>query len=163
MSGSVMSELELGRSMVPWEWLAALAIVLFVVVVLQALVVRARAWSRRRRIVGRVERAGEGERRALAWLGQLGFDVLGAQVAVTYPVEVDGRTVTVGVRADFLVEKDGARYVVEVKTGALAPRIETPSTRRQLLEYKVAFDVDGILLVDAEAGQLHSVSFPRVG
>lgn len=149
-------------SAVPTTWVAIAAVVLLVVVIVQALVARARAWSRRRRILGRVARAGEGEKRALAWLEGLGFEILGAQVAVSYPVQVDDTTVSVGVRADFVVEKDGARYVVEVKTGAVAPRIETPATRRQLLEYKVAFDVDGVLLVDAEAGEVHAVSFPRL-
>jgi hypothetical protein len=52
--------------------------------------------------------------------------------------------------------------VVEVKTGALAPKIETSATRRQMLEYRVAFDVDGVLLVDAESGTVHEVTFPTL-
>jgi hypothetical protein len=50
--------------------------------------------------------------------------------------------------------------VAEVKTGTLAPRIETATTRRQLLEYRVAFAVDGVLLVDADAGTVRRVEFP---
>ena len=38
---------------------------------------------------------------------------------------------------------DQLACVAEVKTGRLAPRIDTPATRRQLLEYRLAFDVDG--------------------
>jgi hypothetical protein len=122
-----------------------------------------RRWSRGRRIRARVARAGEGEARALAWLEAMGFDVVGAQVAATYPVVVDDETVAIGVRADYLVEKGAARYVVEVKTGSVAPRIQTPATRRQLLEYRVAFDVDGVLLLDAENARMHAVTFPGVG
>ena len=65
-------------------------------------------------------------------------------------------------RADYLATRDGSRYVVEVKTGAQAPRIETSATRRQILEYRIAFDVDGVVLVDAEAGSVHEMTFPAL-
>ncbi len=123
------------------------------------------AWARRARrsrILARVARAGEGEALAAAQLEALGFEVFGAQVSTEYPVSVDGEVTLAQVRADYVVRKDGATYVVEVKTGAVAPRIGTTATRRQLLEYRVAFDVDGVLLLDAEAGRLHSVMFPRL-
>ena len=62
-------------------------------------------------------------------------------------------------RADYLVEADGEVLVAEVKTGDVAPRIETAATRRQLLEYHVAFEVDGVLLVCPERGVIHRVDF----
>ena len=152
------------------EWSPSIVAVLVVVAALavafavtQALVAAYRTWSRRRKILARVTRAGEGEQRAAAWLTDLGYEILGAQVATDYPVRVDDTTVTIGVRADYLVEKGGSRYVVEVKTGNVAPRIETPATRRQLLEYRIAFDVEGVLLVDAEAGLVRAVTFPNLG
>ena len=127
---------------------------------LQALVVAWRKWWRRRKILGRVARAGQGEARARGFLGELGFEILGAQVATTYPVFIDETEVTIALRADYLVEKNGRRYVVEVKTGKLATRIDTAATRRQLLEYRVAFDVDGVLLIDADSEKMHAVTFP---
>ena len=52
--------------------------------------------------------------------------------------------------------------MAEVKTGTYAPRLETAATRRQLLEYGVAFDVDGVLLVDADVGEIRLVELlPR--
>ena len=63
-------------------------------------------------------------------------------------------------RADYLVARNVERYVAEVKTGRLAPRIDTATTRRQLLEYRLAFDVDGVLLVDAESAKVHRIVFP---
>ena len=60
----------------------------------------------------------------------------------------DGRTL---LRADLLVTRNGRRYVAEVKTGRTAPRLDCAATRRQLLEYRIAFGVDGVLLVDAES------------
>ncbi len=92
-----------------------------------------------------------------------GYAILGSQVTIEYPIEVDGETIAMGLRADYLVSKDGARYIAEVKTGTRAPRIDTAATRRQLLEYEIAFDVDGVLLVDADAERVHTVAFPTLG
>ena len=147
---------------IPREMLVLVAAVAVAIVVLQAVAGLVRRSGRRRRSSVRMERALRGEARAAVWLEQLGYAILGAQVAVEHPVRVDDRLVTIALRADYLVEKAGARYVVEVKTGALAPRIETSATRRQILEYRIAFDVDGVLLVDGETGQVHEVTFPSL-
>ncbi len=150
------------RAIPPELLLLALAVSIGLALVLAA-TARWRRWARRRAILARVTRAGEGELRAALWLEELGYEITGAQVAIEYPVVVDERVVSVSLRADYLVQKDGARYVAEVKTGQVAPRIETAATRRQLLEYRVAFAVDGILLVDAEAELVHVVTFPKLG
>ena len=75
---------------------------------------------------------------------------------------VDGAEVDVALRADYIVQKEGKRYVAEVKTGDVAARIRAIATRRQLLEYRIAFDVDGVLPVDVEAGRVQVVTFPRL-
>ena len=136
----------------------AIAMVLAVILVLG----RLRSWGKRRQMSLRMERAVAGEERAAGLLERRGYSVLGAQAVIEHAVQVDDRVVTVALRADYLAEKDGRRYVVEVKTGALAPRIETSATRRQMLEYRIAFDVDGVLLVDAESGNVHEVTFPTL-
>lgn len=138
---------------------AALAVA---IALTQALVHAVKRGLEGQRMALRMQRAARGEARAPAWLEAHGYTVLGAQVAVEHPVRVDDRVVTVALRADYLAEKDGARFVVEVKTGALAPRIETSATRRQMLEYRIAFDVDGVVLVDAETGNVHEVTFPAL-
>src|SRR5262245_45038780 len=63
-------------------------------------------------------------------------------------------------RADYLVEQNGQLLVAEVKTGDEAPNLETAATRRQLLEYYVAFAADGVLLVCPERGAIHRIVFP---
>lgn len=147
---------------IPRETLALIAAGALAIALLQALVLASRRWLRRRRMSIRMERAVRGEERAVAWLEDLGYGILGAQVVAEHAVQVDERTVTIPLRADYLVIRHGARYVVEVKTGALAPRIETSATRRQMLEYRIAFDVDGVLLVDGETGKVHEVTFPSL-
>jgi len=147
---------------IPRETLALVAAGALLIALLQAFVAVARRWLRRRRMSIRMVRAARGEARAAAWLEDQGYRVLGGQVVAEHAVQVDERTVTVALRADYLVTRHGARYVVEVKTGALAPRIETSATRRQMLEYRIAFDVDGVLLVDGETGKVHEVTFPSL-
>jgi hypothetical protein len=135
---------------------AALALV-------QTLRLALRGWLRRRRLASARERGALGEQRAEALLRRTGFTILGRQVGVTYGLGVDGEEVEVLLRADYLVAGGGRRYVAEVKTGTFAPRIETAATRRQLLEYRIAFAVDGVLLVDAETDRVRRVDFPLPG
>jgi len=146
------------------------------VTVLLGLLVLAVAWAllqtarlalhqrrmRARLVAARVKGAA-GERRAEGILERRGFRVLQRQAVVRYPLGVDGVPVGVEVRADLVVEDTSGRYVAEVKTGALAPRLETATTRRQLLEYRIAFDVDGVLLVDADTATVRLVEFPLAG
>lgn len=144
------------------ETLVLVAAAALLLALLQALLAASRRWLRRLRMSRRMDRAVLGEARAALWLEDLGYEVLGAQVVAEHAVRVDDRTVQIALRADYLVVRGGMRYVVEVKTGTLAPRIETSATRRQMLEYRIAFDVDGVLLVDGETGKVHEVSFPAL-
>lgn len=108
----------------------------------------------------RVARALRGEMDAENLLDAEGFDLLDRQVRRTWRVRVDGEEAEVEVRADLLVERDGRVWVAEVKTGGIAPDPLHPPTRRQLLEYLLAFEADGVLLVDVEEGRLVEVEFP---
>jgi hypothetical protein len=111
---------------------------------------RRRQWSR--------ARAAEDEAPNL--LRQLGYEVLGAQVEGSYSLVVDSQPMTVSLRADYVVARDGLQYIAEVKSGRFAPRLENAATRRQLLEYRIAFDVDGVLLVDGETKRVREITFP---
>jgi hypothetical protein len=136
--------------------LAITAALLVMLVLRQAL----SAWLKRRRTMGRIIRAQQGESRARELLEARGYAVIGAQFGCSYALSIDGQDLAITLRADYLVARDGVRYVAEVKTGTSAPFLRTPATRRQLLEYRMAFDVDGVLLVDAEAERIHVVRFP---
>lgn len=122
---------------------------------------RALRGARRSRVARvRGQRASAGERRAGLLLEAAGFELLGAQVPARYPLVVDGQSHSFDVRADYLVAKNGRTWVAEVKTGAVAPRLELPATRRQLLEYGLAFGAAGVLLVDAEADRIAVIELP---
>jgi len=113
-------------------------------------------WQCRRRW----SRAIDAEAHARELLQGLGYTVLGFQVEKTYALLVDRNRKIVSLRADYVVSRGGRRYVAEVKSGKLAPSLDTAATRRQLLEYLVAFRVDGVLLVDGETHLVHEIVFP---
>jgi len=139
-----------------WIAIAALAVVFAVT---QALRRSATVWLEKWRLAQRAEHAASAEAWAAHLLRDAGYDILGAQVKTSYVLGVDRREMVIGLRADYVVRRKGRTFVAEVKSGRYAPSLETAATRRQLLEYLLAFDVDGVLLVDAEAGQIQQITF----
>jgi hypothetical protein len=138
-----------------WPFLAALTLAL-----IQTLRLFWRKAGPRWALRARAQKGALGEREAEPLLRRLGYHIEARQSTGGWNVRVDGEERPITVRADYLVERDGRRLVADVKTGRLAPRIEAAATRRQLLEYRLAFEVDGVLLVDVEAGEVQEVEFP---
>lgn len=122
---------------------------------------RRAATRTRRGNMRRGDRARRLEVQAERLLKRRGFDVVDRQVTLDWPMDVDGERVQARLRLDLLVERKGLVYVAEVKSGG-AVRPTAPETRRQLLEYRLACDVDGVLLVDMEASAIREVRFPRL-
>lgn len=139
----------------------------FIVVAVAAAVIalwlasRWRRWRGSRRAKARAARAGAGEEAAARLLADAGFSIIERQARVVWAPLVDGEPLHMELRADYLVEADGELLVAEVKTGEEAPSLETAATRRQLLEYHVAFAADGVLLVCPERGTIQRVVFPQ--
>lgn len=133
-------------------------LVLGVLVLLLLLVFRlvSRQMKRRVREHARVGRRAEGEGYRL--LERRGFSVVERQALAEVVVELDGEAQTFTVRADALVEREGRRFVAEIKGGESAT-ITSRATRRQLLEYAYAFGVDEVLLVDPGEGRVSRVRF----
>jgi len=113
--------------------------------------------GRRNRARQRV--ASKGEARAERLLGRAGFKVVERQATRRWTMWIDGEPVEVSCRADLIVRRRGREYVAEVKTGDRAVKARAPATRRQLMEYRHVFDVDGLILVDMAHGVLHWVAF----
>lgn len=113
----------------------------------------------RRSRVRRAARALRAERLAAGVLEACGYEVIGRQVRQSWGLCADDEDVKFTLIADYLVERRGQRWVAEVKTGDRALDLRYGPTRRQLLEYREAFAVDGVLLVDAERQTVRSVRF----
>lgn len=116
-----------------------------------------------RRARRRVARAIQGEVEGESFVREMGYRVLAVQPEYTWQLLVDGRPARVVLRPDLLVERDGRRYVADVKTGNSAPDPLSSATRRQLLEYLLACKVHGVLVVDIEARRIRSLVFPLGG
>jgi hypothetical protein len=128
-----------------------------------AVVQTARLWWRgaqvRWRLADQAARATAGEALAEKLLARAGYTIEARQATQRWQVLVDGEATAVTLRADFVVTRKRRRWVAEVKTGNDAPDVAAPATRRQLLEYRCAFGVDGVLLVDAEARAIPELRF----
>ncbi|MFT4624125.1 MAG: hypothetical protein ACI8PZ_002784 [Myxococcota bacterium] len=138
-----------------WPW-ALVAVLLFAITL---------AWRRASTRTGRNNRrrqrvAQRGEVLAESLLAAAGFRVEDRQVTARWSMHIDGEPHEVHCRADLIVTRRRRRYVAEVKTGERAPDPTLPATRRQLLEYRLAFDVDGLLLVDVPGREVIEVEFP---
>ena len=123
--------------------------------------VRLVRWQTQRRGRRVANRGLRGEVHGVGLLEDAGYDVVDTQVRAQALVEVDGGDETYELRIDAIVAREGRRYVAEFKTGNAAT-IGSAPTRRQLLEYALAFPDHGLLLVDASEGTLQEVGFPRL-
>lgn len=146
----------MGSDLHLWIALAAVAVVLALLQTTRIAWIRA---SRSRELRERAAHAAHGEARAEDLLRAAGYAIVARQAMGSWTVHADGAPLAIDLRADYLVSQGRRRFVAEVKTGRWAPRLETAATRRQLLEYRFAFDVDGVLLVDADADRVSSIEF----
>ena len=117
-------------------------------------------WLRRGRLLRRWQGARQAEVAAEGLLHRAGYRILERQPVVRWTVLLDGQPRAVTLRPDLLVAGRSGRYVVEVKSGLQAPNALSRATLRQLLAYRAALAVDGVLLLDMEAGRLQEVRFP---
>lgn len=117
------------------------------------------AWRYESAEAARARRAAQAETDAVVLLRSRGYRIMEEQLEHHWQVYLDGQPHEVNIRADLMVTRRGRRYIAEVKSGQVAPSITTAATRRQLLEYRLAYPVDGILLVDMEALTISEVEF----
>lgn len=147
------------EQLLPWAVAVLCALALTCLVAARALA----RWRRRLHGHRRWVRAAAGEVEAEDLLAEHGFAILDRQAGLVWSIECDGEPHPVELRADLLVERAGRRFVAEVKTGVSAPLLTNAATRRQLLEYCVAYEVDSVLLVDVEAQAVREITFRASG
>jgi hypothetical protein len=136
----------------------------YIAVVVALVVLLLLAWWRSATRMSRGNRrrqraAQRGELAAESLLLAAGYRVVDRQVTARWWLHIDGVAKEVSCRADLLVRRRGRDFVAEVKTGSRAPNPALPATRRQLLEYTIAFPGHGLLVVDMEQRQIREVVF----
>ncbi|OGB89849.1 hypothetical protein A2625_05305 [candidate division WOR-1 bacterium RIFCSPHIGHO2_01_FULL_53_15] len=92
-------------------------------------------------------------------LRRRGYQILGKNQKESILVNVDGQDHLSSLEAEYTVERSGKKFVVVVKRGEGSFDPTEPGFRRKLIEYARAFGLNGILLVDPEAEEIHTVSF----
>ncbi len=142
------------------DWRILLAIALAAVLAFAYLSRAIGGWKRSAIAKRRSARAMRGEAAAEELLERAGYEILARQESLYWELECDGEAHEFLLRADLIVTRDGEEYVAEVKTGEHAPSLTNAATRRQLLEYSLAFDSPVILLVDVERDEILEVAFP---
>lgn len=107
----------------------------------------------------RLSRGNKLEEKAAKYLKKRGYAVIHKQHPGKSIYYVDDLKHSADVYADYIVEKSGKEFVVEVKSGKEAVSPSYTATRRQLLEYNHAFKTDGILLLNMEKKELFEIRF----
>lgn len=118
-----------------------------------------KSFSRKKKQQKRFKRGVKLEKQAAKFLSSKGFTILGEQIEYQHTYFVNGEATTSTITIDYLAEKNEKVYVVEVKSGKSAISIKNRSTRRQLLEYAVAIECDGVYLLDMENRSLSLIEF----
>ena len=122
-----------------------------------------RRWIAAFKIKRRFAVGAQAEKDAVTLLERHGYAILEGQVSEENVFLVDGEETVSAVRADYIAEKEGKRFVVEVKSGESAPSPTNSATRRQLLEYEHVFRPDGLILADMRQGKLKRIEFGLTG
>ncbi len=123
---------------------------------------RMQQFLQRRRRRRRSADAQDAERRAAQLLHESGFEILARQAPRRWTVLFDDHVQRLQLRVDYLTRRGGRLYVADAKCGQLATSWNHAATRRQLLEYLLAYQADGALLVDMERERIIEVRFPEL-
>jgi hypothetical protein len=115
--------------------------------------------KRKREQRKRFERGNQLETEARLYLSNLGYEIISEQEIHYHQYKVDGENRESKLILDYVVKKDGEKYIVEVKSGKSAISLSNKNTRRQLLEYDFVIENDGIFLLDMENKKLQFVKF----
>lgn len=118
-----------------------------------------KSFSKKKQQKKRFKRGFKLEQKAAKFLISKGFTILGDQVEYQHTYFVNDEETVSTINIDYLVEKGNEIFVVEVKSGKSAISIKNRSTRRQLLEYAVAIECDGVYLLDMENKELQLIEF----
>jgi len=145
------------QNLEPLPWLV-LALIVFGLIIGLLLA----KWRVQRRMNVNRRLGSRGETIALQLLERAGFEIITTQASATIDVEVDDRLEQYTVRADAIVRKQGQDFLVEIKGTSTSADVGNRATRRQLLEYTTAFDVDECLLVNAEKETIQVIRFPSI-
>jgi len=116
-------------------------------------------WLRVKRLRKRFSKSRQAEKEAEKILKKNGYAIIDAQKSKPLLITIGDKVHRYLVRIDYLARKRGRVYVVEVKSGEKIPYITNRETRRQMLEYYLAYQPSGILLLNMKNKNISEVKF----
>jgi len=116
-------------------------------------------WLRVKRLRKRFSKSRQAEKEAEKILKKNGYAIIDAQKSKPLLITIGDKVHRYLVRIDYLARKRGRVYVVEVKSGEKIPYITNRETRRQMLEYYLAYQPSGILLLNMKNKSISEVKF----
>ena len=116
-------------------------------------------WFNARSLKKRFARSKRAEREAEKFLKKKGFAIVDSQKSKPILITIGDKIHRYLIRIDYLVRKKGKIYVVEVKSGEKSPYITNRETRRQMLEYYLAYQPNGIILLNMKSKSIAEVKF----
>jgi len=140
--------------------LLAILLILFLIVFFIWLGWKIRLWWKNFLFMLLKKRGRKGEKNSIKLLENYGYKVLDEQIKLNGYFFIDDKLSEFDLRPDLLVEKDGVKYIAEIKTGEVA-NPSNRNTRRQLHEYSYYSNEDIILLVDPIKKSIKKVSFKK--
>ena len=105
-------------------------------------------------------RAKKGERNSIKLLKANGYKILDEQIKLNGYFFIDNKLNKFDLRPDLLVEKNGIKYIAEIKTGEVA-NPNNRYTRRQMHEYSFYSNQDDVLLVDPTNKSIKKLTFKK--
>lgn len=132
-----------------------------IIIVLSYLIIKhkVKTYFQERKVRKRFERGNKLELQAKNFLKSKGYTIVDYQSTYQHKYLEDGEVQYADIQPDYIVKKNGKKYIVEVKSGSQAISARNKSTRRQLLEYDYVVENDGVFLLDMENRQLKLVQF----
>ena len=113
--------------------------------------------QRPRKITGK--KAAHSNTKVVQLLTEAGYEVLLNKPTVAVEMHIDGRAHPFELKEDFLVKRDGKRYIVRVRRDNKQARLHSKLWRGTLLRDVLAFSASGIVVVHLEKATLQEVLF----
>ncbi len=129
------------------------------VLLLMVLALKWKEYRKKKQARKRFKRGLRLENEARKFLQSKGYDILEEQGEYEHHYTVNGETQVARIVPDYIVQKNGKTYIVEVKSGVSAIHLKNKNSRRQLLEYDFVIENDGVILLDMENKFLQHVVF----
>ena len=113
--------------------------------------------GRRRSVQGK--KAGHTDNRARQVLEEAGFNLLQTQPTISVNMEIQGKPHRFDIKSDYLVSRNGRRYLVRVRKDTKPVRLNAKVWRNALLRDVLLFNTYGVLVLNLEKESVSEVHF----